>query len=103
MIGADHPDTLRTAGDLAGCLFEQNKVAEAEQLLQAALALSQCVLGPGHRVTLSITSSLLEGVQRQHILANDTLTVTQILVAILLSEGRLAEAELFQHDGERGH
>ncbi len=53
---------------LAGSLFHQGKLSEAEQMLQAVLAGQQCALGPTHPDTTQ-TANSLEGV-RAHLRAN---------------------------------
>ena len=58
MLGAEHPDTLMSANNLAGSLSNQGKHLEAEQMLHAALASLQRVLGPAHPNTLQIASNL---------------------------------------------
>ncbi len=57
-VGAEHPDTLTTASNLAVSLFKQGKYAEAEQMLHAALASLQRVLGPAHPTTLNTARGL---------------------------------------------
>jgi tetratricopeptide (TPR) repeat protein len=56
--GADHPDTLMTMNDLACVLRDQEKHAEAEQLLREALAGQQRVLGPRHFDTVNSMNNL---------------------------------------------
>ena len=58
MLGAEHPETLISANNLATTLFNQGKYVEAERMLQAALASLQRVLGPAHPNTLVIARSL---------------------------------------------
>ncbi len=58
MLGAEHPDTLRIATNLAESFSNQGKHAEAETMLQAALASCQRVLGPTHPHTLSAAYGL---------------------------------------------
>ncbi len=62
VLGAEHPDTLSSANNLAASLSGQGKYAEAEPMLLAALASLQRVLGPAHPDTLE-TASSLEDVQ----------------------------------------
>ena len=58
MLGAEHPATLVSANNLAGYLSGQGKYAEAEQMLHAALASLQRVLGPTHLITLTAARGL---------------------------------------------
>ncbi len=58
MLGAEHPNTLTSANNLAMSLYKQGKHAEAEQMLHAALASRQRVLGPAHPDTLGTARSL---------------------------------------------
>jgi hypothetical protein len=56
--GAEHPNTLTSAHNLAMTLAAQGKYIEAEQMLHAALASLQRVLGTAHPDTVTIASSL---------------------------------------------
>jgi hypothetical protein len=56
--GAEHPDTLKAAGNLAVTLVDLRKIPEAEQMLQATLASCHRVLGPTHPTTLETASNL---------------------------------------------
>jgi hypothetical protein len=58
VLGAEHPDTLASANNLAGSLSKQGKYADAEQMLLATLASQQRVLGPAHPNTLQTASNL---------------------------------------------
>jgi hypothetical protein len=58
VLGAEHPDTLTNAGNLAMSLSEQGQHTEAEQMLHATLASSRRVLGPAHPTTLRVSSCL---------------------------------------------
>ena len=58
MLGAEHPDTLMSANNLAASLSGQGKHVEAEQMLLAALASLQRVLGPAHPNTLGTARNL---------------------------------------------
>jgi hypothetical protein len=58
VLGEEHPDTLMSASNLATSLANQGKYAEADELLQAMLAVSRRVLGPSHPTTLSAAESL---------------------------------------------
>ena len=53
VLGAEHPGTLTTATNLATCLLEQGRHAEAEGMLRAVLAVEMRVLGAEHPGTLS--------------------------------------------------
>ena len=58
VLGPDHPDTLATRSNLAGCTGEagrpEDAVAQFEELLNDLLR----VLGPGHPGTLATRDSL---------------------------------------------
>jgi hypothetical protein len=56
--GEEHPETLRSASNLAYSLSGQGKHAEAEEMLQAALEVSRRVLGAGHPSTLAYAENL---------------------------------------------
>ena len=58
VLGAEHPDTLTSAYNLAKSLAYQGKDAEAEVMLQATLASRQRVLGPTHPITLDTARNL---------------------------------------------
>ena len=58
VLGAEHPHTLSTIHNLAASLSGQGKYAEAEPLLEAALASQQYVFGPAHPVTQETAISL---------------------------------------------
>jgi hypothetical protein len=58
VLGAEHPSTLLSAGSLAASLAFQDKFAEAERMLHAALASHRRVLGPNHPNTLAAARSL---------------------------------------------
>ena len=47
-LGADHPDTLATAGSLASTLSDQGKYAEAEKMQREVLAAQERKLGEDH-------------------------------------------------------
>ena len=53
MLGPRHPDTLTWVNNLAGLLYEQGKLAEAEPLYHEALKGRRELLGPRHPDTLS--------------------------------------------------
>jgi hypothetical protein len=46
VLGAEHPDTLSTAGNLAQSLSRQGKYDEAVAMQREVLAVKQRVLGP---------------------------------------------------------
>jgi hypothetical protein len=67
VLGAEHPDTLATANNLAMSLKKQGKYAEAEGILLATLASCQRVLGPAHpNLNTQTASAQLEGRARSH-------------------------------------
>jgi eukaryotic-like serine/threonine-protein kinase len=113
-LGPEHPDTLRSASDLAATLDREGHYTEAEKLLRETLEIERRVLGPEHPDTLSAMNKLAgtltdeaglaEGEKlfrevlaaRRRILGPehpDTLSSMNNLGLILQQEGRYAEAE----------
>ncbi len=76
VLGAEHPETLTSANNLAMSLSDQGKYAEAEQIQREVLAVRKRVLGAEHPDTLASASNL--GVFISH-------------------QGKYAEAELMLH------
>ncbi len=72
VLGPDHPDTLRSQGDLSIALFQDGRYSEAENLQKQTLASLRRVLGPEHP---------------------DTLKSMNTLAVLLMAEGRYPEAE----------
>ena len=64
-LGPKHPDTLRSAHNLADLLVKTGNVAEAEALFREALAGFSSVLGPSHPSTLSSYEFLKSLLQSQ--------------------------------------
>jgi tetratricopeptide (TPR) repeat protein len=58
VLGAEHPRTLTSMGDLAGVLDMQGKYEEAESMNRQTLARREKVLGAEHPHTLSNISNL---------------------------------------------
>jgi hypothetical protein len=58
VLGADHPDTLGSRGDLAYAYLNAGRAAEAIPLFEQALAESKRVLGPDHPSTLALRKNL---------------------------------------------
>ena len=59
-LGADHPDTLATAGNLALILLDQGKYAEAEKMQREVLAAQERHLGADHPYTLATAGNLAD-------------------------------------------
>ena len=57
-LGAEHPDTLWTAGHLANSLSKQGQNAEAEKMHRQVLAAQKRVLGEAHPDTLFTACNL---------------------------------------------
>lgn len=116
-LGPDHPDTLRTLGDLASTLVAEDRLAEAETLQRSKLETQQRVLGAEHQDTLQSMSRLAiivfsqgrldeaERLQRQTLEGRrrvlgtshpDTLLSMGELANTFSREGRVAEAELLR-------
>jgi tetratricopeptide (TPR) repeat protein len=58
LLGAEHPDTLRTAHDLAGTLYAQGDYAGARARYEAVLAVRTRLLGAEHPDTLRTAHDL---------------------------------------------
>ena len=61
LLGAEHPQTLLCAGDIASCLMAQGscgKHAKAEQIEREVLAVRKRVLGPEHPETLTSAANV---------------------------------------------
>jgi hypothetical protein len=58
VLGAEHPDTLTSAINLACSLSHCGNYAEAERMLQAGLVTLRRVLGASHPITLAGADSL---------------------------------------------
>jgi len=65
VLGAEHPSTLNTAGNLALSLNRQGKYDEAEKMQREVLALRNRVLGAEHRDTLTAAGNLAASLNRQ--------------------------------------
>jgi tetratricopeptide (TPR) repeat protein len=119
VLGAENPETLKTAGDLASSLAGQGKFVDAERINREVLRVLKRVLGAEHHQTLKITGNLamslsyqgkhteaeamkreLLGVQKrvlgeEHL---DTLLTTGNLAMSLLNQDKHAEAETMQRE-----
>eukprot|EP00798_Chlamydomonas_sp_ICE-L_P020038 gene20038-26753_t len=81
VLGADHPDTIRSVELLAGCISDQGRYQEAEPVYRQALEGKKRVLGADHPATLGCVCNLAVCIDYQ---------------------GRYQEAEaLYQHVLER--
>merc|ERR1712217_541687 len=58
VLGAAHPETLTTAGNLASTVFQQGCNAEAAQLLLETLDIRKRVLGENHPTTATNAKQL---------------------------------------------
>ena len=65
VLGAEHPDTLRSMCQLEVILRYQRKFAEAEPLIRQAVETSRRVLGDEHQVTRETMTSLAGQLQSQ--------------------------------------
>ena len=59
-LGADHPDTLTTASNLAITISKQGKYAEAEQMQREVLAAQERHLGADHPDTVTTAGNLAD-------------------------------------------
>ena len=114
VLGAQNPDSLRSADQLAWVLLQQGRYAEAEKLARETVETQSRVLGPEKQATLDSMTTLasvyrLEGrlaeseelnrqtldierrvLGREH---PDTLATMENLATVLDTEGHHAEAE----------
>ena len=65
VLGAEHPDTLTAAGNLAASLSNQGKHDEAEKMQREVLAVEKRVLGAEHPDTLTAAGNLALSLARQ--------------------------------------
>ena len=65
MLGAEHPDTLSSANNLAGLYESQGRYGEAEPLYVRVLAARERVLGAEHPSTLISVNNLAGLYERQ--------------------------------------
>jgi hypothetical protein len=106
LLGKEHPETLRTANNLALNLAHQRKHAEAEKMLEAAWEVSRRVLGDAHPRTLTTAQSLQKlrcAMRTEHPTKSGGKTVAQRkerTVASPLSATALAEAEAAAAEAE---
>jgi hypothetical protein len=63
--GAEHPDTLTTAGNLAASLSNQGKYADAERIEREVHGVRKRVLGAEHPRTLSSAGDLASSLSYQ--------------------------------------
>eukprot|EP00729_Bicosta_minor_P032735 gene32735-biopygen8706 len=63
LYGAEHPNTLGTAKNVAACLYRQRKFQEAIKLYKSTLRSQRRVLGMEHRDTLGTKSYLATALQ----------------------------------------
>ena len=56
--GAEHPETLRSVGNLAVLLHRQGKLADAEPLMRKAVAGLRLTLGDAHPTTKQLIRNL---------------------------------------------
>ena len=114
VLGAQNPDSLRSADQLAWVLLQQGRYAEAEKLVRETVETQSRVLGPEKQATLDSMTTLasvyrLEGPLaeseklnrktleiEQRVLGRehpDTLATMENLATVLDTEGHHAEAE----------
>ena len=79
VLGPDHPDTLTTRSNLAGCLGEAGRVAEATAADMALLDDQERVLGPDHRLTLATRNNLAHWLGRAGRVAEATTAYEALL------------------------
>jgi tetratricopeptide (TPR) repeat protein len=120
VLGPEHPDTLRSMGDLAAGYETYGKYAQAAMLNQKALEISHRVLGPEHPDTLLTMSNLAfdydsEGKHAQAVALDqevldiqrrvsgpghpNTLSTLDHLASAYIQEGRFAQAEDLYRQG----
>ena len=79
VLGPDHPDTLTTRSNLAGCLGGAGRVAEATAADKALLDDQERVLGPDHPQTLITRSNLAHWLGRAGRVAEATAAYEELL------------------------
>ena len=79
VTGPDHPDTLTTRSNLAGCLGGAGRVAEATAADKALLDDQERVLGPDHPQTLTTRSNLAGCLGRAGRVAEATAAYEELL------------------------
>ena len=57
VLGVEHPDTLQTCFNLAGCLRAESKMQEAKAFAKRAAEGALRVLGPENPLTVGITNN----------------------------------------------
>jgi hypothetical protein len=65
VLGAEHPDTLTTASNLASSLSHQGKHVEAERIRREVLEVEKRVLGAEHPDTLISANNLASSLSKQ--------------------------------------
>ena len=65
VLGAEHPDTLRSASNLAESLSKQGKYVDAERIEREVLEGRKRVLGAEHPDTLASANNLATSLSRQ--------------------------------------
>jgi eukaryotic-like serine/threonine-protein kinase len=117
LLGADHPDTLRSATKLGGIYTRSARYADAERILSDALERGRRVNGPEHPDTLGTLANLAtvafwqgkyaraEEINRQILEIRrrvlgadhpDTLITLNNVALAVADQGRLTEAESLQ-------
>ena len=89
VLGAEHPDTLASMGNLAISLHSQGDLAGARQLQETVLAARRRVLGAEHPDTLTVMSNLALTLESQGDLAG----ARQLEESVLEARRRLLGAE----------
>jgi tetratricopeptide (TPR) repeat protein len=119
LLGAEHPDTLTIANNLASSLSNQGKYVEAERIQREVHEVEKRVLGAEHPSTLTSAGNLAaslsdqgkyadaEGIEREVLGTRkrvlgaehpDTLTSANNLARSLSDQGKYAEAERIQRE-----
>jgi tetratricopeptide (TPR) repeat protein len=117
VLGAEHPNTLMGASNLAASLADQGKYADAERIQREVLVVEKRVLGAEHPKTLTSANNLsltladqdkhadAERIQREVLGVRkrvlgaehpDTLASANNLAASLADQGKYADAERIQ-------
>jgi hypothetical protein len=118
VLGAEHPDTLTSASNLASYLASQGKYADAERIEREVLGVRKRVLGAEHPSTLASANNLAASLEGQGKYAEaeriwrevlgvlkrvlgaehpDTLRSASSLAMSLSGQGQHAEAERMLH------
>jgi hypothetical protein len=88
MLGAEHPSTLTSAGNLAAALARRGKYTEAEAIEREMLGVLKRVLGAEHPDTLSSAANLAGALSRHSEYAHAEAIECEVLGVESMSSGQ---------------